>query len=867
MANFINFDMKEVPDNLNEIFVRVTDTNRNELYSGVKAVNSTEVTVDLADNGSEGDSTLIYGDNYSTGKEDTFMSFSGHALIQFIADPVLFSGYKFQSNGTDNYIDLGFIPDDSTDLAFKVTYLSPEGTHITGSEEFGLGVVNGNLTSTVNGVSDTFESVSEETESLGLLSSGLAYLNGLERGTAASVSGATLNLIGMAKNSSSGVSDHCLAVWERISWYHGGEHYHIDFKEGSGNIVKDNFGNEYTIQGTVEDSQWVGYEKARRVLIDTDMETDCDDAAALRIAAWAEREGYIDIVALNMSNKTEGLSLAAGVDAIMTFEGRPNLAIGVNQRSTVITGGSSFNEAITQYPYTIYSDDTLVEDSISTYRRAVQSAIEDGVKIDIITIGTLRALSEFAQSLPSEGYSSGLDMISQGVGRIFCMGGDYPSGAEFNFNANSQAGLATEYILSTLEKEIIFTGATVGNEVVTGGNLKEDFPDLGVDIVRDAYYYHGSEDGRRSWDPMTLYLATLDNPSQVGQSLTRGDNSATETGSNTFTNSSEGSDYYATNLKISSYYSSPINKILAKTDWPSRNDIGKHSIPRISTILSLPKAELIQGDQEGKIVAEVGVVDNEVSGVSLGFSEGTNTEGYYSLEGSTVLLTDVGSSYLSLGGNRLPNLFITSSTGAKGYGQVRTIGTGDYEPYETEIGTGYLSLNEVIELSSGWEFNLTVKSVTGDLNILWPFGEDVPSNTLRLHLRGTTLTCSPEGNYSARLQIDIPTSDELNITVTSNVDGTVTLECNGLSVSKGWPTTVKYYIQDVGYDSATNFILDYFSFKGIANYNIYQRGLASFYFSEKGSINGYKYYNTDDDTDNTFFTGVGILPSDENPVN
>lgn len=781
-----------------------------------------------------------------------------------LPDPVNLSGYKFQSNGTDNYIDLGFVPDENTDMAFQVKYLDSTGKQISGSEEFGLGSSNGNLISSVNGIESTFDALGAESKSLGLLSSGLAYVDGLENGTEATVTGATLNLYAMAKNASSGVNEHCAAVWERISWYHNGTHHYIDFTEGSGSTVTDNFGNEYTIQGTVSDSQWINYEKARRVLIDTDMETDCDDTLALRLAAWAERKGYIDIVAMVMSNQTEGLQLAKAVDALMTFEGRPNLAIGVYHNATVIEGGSSYNAAVLEYPHTL-ADDELAEHSLSTYRRSLQAAIDDGVKIDLFTIGTLRALADFMKSLASDGYPSGMDMINLAVNEMFTVGGVYPSGSEFNFDANTQTGLATQYVLENFPKKITFTGAAVGNQILTGGNLKDVYPEIGVDLVRDAYFAHGSEDGRRSWDPMSIYLASLNNPSQVGQSLTQGLNTAGSTGDNTFTPNETGHHFYLTNLKISSgYYREPINDIVARQNWPERDDIGRYSIPRISTIITIPKSEVTQGDPAGTTVAVADIADNEISGVTVEFTEGTNSEGYYSLTGNTVELTGSGAAYLSTGGNKLPNIFLTSNTGAKGYGQVRTVGAGEFADYRTEIGgTSYLTLNQPIELNTGWELGVSVDAGAGDLNILWPSDETVPANTLRLHLRGTTLTCSPEGNYAARLQVNIPTSSNLDIVVSCNNDGSTTLTCNGISVTKTWSSTVTYYIPSMGSESATKLIVNSLTVSGISNYDVYQKGLAEFYFAERGSLNGYKYYNSDDDSGSTFFEGVGITNSDE----
>ncbi len=785
------------------------------------------------------------------------------------APPIELSGYQFQSNGTDNYIDLGFVPDDSTDMAFQVTYLDSTGKQISGSEEFGLGSSSGNLISIVNGVESAFDAIGEESKSLGLLSSGLAYVDGLENGTESTVTGATLNLYAMAKNASTGVNEHCAAVWERISWYHNGTHHYIDFTEGSGSTVTDNFGNEYTIQGTVSDSQWINYEKARRVLIDTDMEEDCDDTLALRLAAWAERKGYIDIVAMVMSNQTEGLQLAKAVDALMTFEGRPRLAIGVYHDALVIPGGSDYNAAVLEYPHTL-ADDEFVEPSLNTYRRTLQAAIDDGVKIDLFTIGTLRALAEFMKSLPSDGYPSGMDMINLAVNEMFTVGGEYLSGTEFNLNANAQTGLATQYVFENFPKKITFTGAAVGNEVVTGGNLKDVYPELGVDLVRDAYFAHGSEDGRRSWDPMSIYLASLNNPSQVGQFLTQGTNTATATGANTFTPSDTGPHFFLTNLKGGGYYVEPINEIAAKQNWPTRDDIGKYSIPRISTLMTLTNGELTQGgNNAGDVVSSFTVSDNEVSNVTVDFTSGANSNGYYAISGTDVLLTQSGADYLAIGGNQMPDISLTSNTGKTVYNRIETIGVGEFARYYTTYnGDSYMTTNKPIFLDRSWSMSFSVTGASsGDRYIS---GDPVANaNGIFVYYQSGSVTAYAASSSSngTTINVAVGTTTDLDVSIVVDEFGVATVTVNGVSSSATWSNlNGDQFIGTLGKKgsgiSGSGVVMYDLVIDGIANLDDYPTAKAEYQFTENGVATGYKYYPYREDSSENYLLGVGFLPTD-----
>ncbi|MBB1307303.1 hypothetical protein [Pseudoalteromonas sp. SR43-5] len=860
MANIVKFNMKQIPQALSEIFVRVTDLNRNELYAGVKPVSGEEVEINLGNSGTVGAGVIIQADTFNGSNLTEFKSLSGGALVSEILSNISLSGYKFQSNGTDNYIDLGFVPDENTDMAFQVTYLDSTGKQISGSEEFGLGSSNGNLISSVNGVESTFDAVGTDTKSLGLLSSGLAYVDGLENGTEATVTGATLNLYAMAKNASSGVNEHCAAVWERISWYHNGEHHYIDFTEGSGSTVTDNFGNEYTIQGTVSDSQWINYAKARRVFIDTDMETDCDDVGALRVLTWAERLGYIDIVGLVVSNQTDGLNLAAPVDAVMTFGGRPNLAIGVNHAATVIPGGSSYNSTVLGYPHTL-ADDALVEDSTTTYRRAFQSAIDDGVKLDLVVLGTLRALKNFMLSPASDGYPSGMDMINLAVERYVGVGGVYPSGSEFNFDANNEVGRATQYVLANFPKEMFFTGVAVGNQVVSGGNLKDVFPTLGVDIMRDAYFAHGSEDGRRSWDPMCAYFAALNNPSQMGQKFIRGTNTASSTGANTFTESPVGNHYYAVNLKGSTYYVDALNDVFAGWDAPTRDDLGLYSIPRLSTVLSIENSELTQGvEKAGDTVTTFSLIDNEVSNVSVDFTQGTNIEGLYQIQGNVIQLTQEGENFLSVGGNKLLDISLTSSTGKTAVGRVLTIGTGTFARYYTTITDEYMVLNRPLTL--GRECSVRIRAYNVSEQSLFIGGDG--GDSFRLDFAGGQIRAFIDGlSSSTGAKITPAETDVMDILFTRNLDNLITLTVNGVTETRTWSDydiNITNVGSSVGYTSGS-FTADVIEITGVTNEdrNVAQPD-ALFYLDENGVGNGYTYYDYYDSS--LYFTGTAITPAD-----
>lgn len=101
---------------------------------------------------------------------------------------------------------------------------------------------------------------------------------------------------------------------------------------------------------------------------------------------------------------------------------------------------------------------------------------------------------------------SGPDLITRRVSQLVVMGGQYPSGSEYNFFGDNP--LATAHVINTWPTQvpIVFSGAELGENVQSGGLLTRDAPE--DDPVRAAYrWYVGYNQTRSSWDPLTVLFA------------------------------------------------------------------------------------------------------------------------------------------------------------------------------------------------------------------------------------------------------------------------------------------------------------------------------------------------------------------------
>lgn len=84
------------------------------------------------------------------------------------------------------------------------------------------------------------------------------------------------------------------------------------------------------------------------------------------------------------------------------------------------------------------------------------------------------------------------------------MGGEYPSGYEFNFWGDNP--VHTAHVVNNWPGKVTFSGLEMGKGVMSGAKLTVKGP--ANDPVRKAYeWYSGHNASRMSWDPLTMLYA------------------------------------------------------------------------------------------------------------------------------------------------------------------------------------------------------------------------------------------------------------------------------------------------------------------------------------------------------------------------
>jgi len=246
-----------------------------------------------------------------------------------------------------------------------------------------------------------------------------------------------------------------------------------------------------------------------KVIFDTDMGSDCDDAGALAVLHVLADGGEAEILACIYSSG-KAVYGPGCIDAINTYYGRPDIPIGAYFGGDVGDSRDPFARTIAQdtatYRHDII-DRSQVPDLVEVYRRTLASQ-EDG-SVVLVTVGHLKGLYDLLLSSPdSISPLSGLELAAIKCVKWVCMGGRYQGGgwaSEWNFTGNG-AGPYTKTVVDGWPKQSVFTGGEIGEGIITGKRLAQT-PE--GNPVRKAYqlFLGNLNNGRPSWDLTAVLCA------------------------------------------------------------------------------------------------------------------------------------------------------------------------------------------------------------------------------------------------------------------------------------------------------------------------------------------------------------------------
>ncbi|MBI5383690.1 MAG: nucleoside hydrolase [Verrucomicrobia bacterium] len=246
-----------------------------------------------------------------------------------------------------------------------------------------------------------------------------------------------------------------------------------------------------------------------RIVFDTDMHTDCDDAGALAVLHALADNGECKILATVVSVK-DYLS-AATVDAINTYYGRPGLPLGMVKGPGVRRQSSFTARLAADFPHRVKAAEQ-VPDATEVYREVLEQQPDRSVVI--VTVGYLTNLRNLLQLPAANGRPSGRELVERKVAKWVCMGGNFvghPPRDDLRLgNVNFQFDVAaTLEAIRQWPRPLVFVGREIGSVpsgLQVGANLAKTPPE---NPVRRAYfhYFSGQQKSRHVADLTTVLYA------------------------------------------------------------------------------------------------------------------------------------------------------------------------------------------------------------------------------------------------------------------------------------------------------------------------------------------------------------------------
>jgi hypothetical protein len=240
------------------------------------------------------------------------------------------------------------------------------------------------------------------------------------------------------------------------------------------------------------------------VIVDTDMDSDIDDVAALALLNDFMDQGECNILAC-LHDTTDGkdLSSCATIEAINTYYGHPSIPIGqaysendpsVHMTSilapppadgyhTVPVSWSSYTRKVHQRFDPTFPNDDKMPPAVDVYRKALASAADGSVVI--CSIGNMQSFQDLLLSQPdSVSNLNGVDLVRKKVRELVIM-----------FNTAPQ----DKFLLGKWPTKILWS-TDIGNHIALGASLVKTPENNPVRVI-----FNGGT--RQGWDPTAAWLA------------------------------------------------------------------------------------------------------------------------------------------------------------------------------------------------------------------------------------------------------------------------------------------------------------------------------------------------------------------------
>ncbi|MBE6608655.1 MAG: hypothetical protein E7633_08880 [Ruminococcaceae bacterium] len=255
--------------------------------------------------------------------------------------------------------------------------------------------------------------------------------------------------------------------------------------------------------------------KAVKIIFDTDIGGDCDDAGALALIHRLCDKGDAELLAV--THCYNGEYYAGCIDAINRFYGR-QVPIGINYASPKSSNPRGVYAAElcekfeNSYPASLYKTSDGPMDTLALLRKTLWEA--DDNSVTLVVTGALTSMSRLISSIPDSICPlNGKELVAKKLNRTVVMGGRffeswpmviYESGNpshhimtwEYNIKGSGYENAKT--VFENWNGELVLSSYEIGSYIVSMvAYAKRARPG---DPVAFAYQLYSNDNGRCSWD-------------------------------------------------------------------------------------------------------------------------------------------------------------------------------------------------------------------------------------------------------------------------------------------------------------------------------------------------------------------------------
>ncbi len=247
-----------------------------------------------------------------------------------------------------------------------------------------------------------------------------------------------------------------------------------------------------------------------KIIFDTDMGPDYDDAGAIAVLHALAAKGECEILATVASDGYP--YIAPTLEVFNRYFGRPEIPVGIpGNDAPAFSSPNHWNDSLVIKFLPSLKTNADYPPAVEIYRKVLAASEDQSVVI--VTVGFLSNLDGLLRSGPdSHSPLNGRELAARKVKKWVAMAGAFPQGKEFNVVTHPEASV---YVLQNWLGPILFSGFEIGAPIMTGNKVTTQGSQNNP--VKWAYAYNLATfekkqvRNRNSWD-ITAVLCAVRNP-------------------------------------------------------------------------------------------------------------------------------------------------------------------------------------------------------------------------------------------------------------------------------------------------------------------------------------------------------------------